>query len=104
MMTNSASRIWQSFFLSLLQYFLLCSSYFQGKPIGAVSAFTTGNYPRQPVTVYLFVISINFSFMLEFKPDVIKDISSAKMSHSFAAVEIYIYDSHCNSITFCAKA
>ena len=25
--------------------------YFQGKPMGAVSALTTGNYPRQPAAV-----------------------------------------------------
>ena len=47
-----------------------------------------GNYPCQPVAVYLFVITVNFSFMLEFKPGIIKDISSAIMSHLFAAVEI----------------
>ena len=73
-----------------LQYFLLCRSCFQGKPMGAVSAFTTRNYPRQPVAVYLFVIFVNLFFMFEFKFDVIEDISSAKMSHSFAAVEILI--------------
>ena len=37
--------------------------------MGALSAFTTGNYHRQPVAVYLFV-------------------SSGKMSQSFAAVEV----------------
>ena len=41
-----------------------------------VSAFTTGNYPRQPVVVYLFVKSVNLSFMLLFKSVVIKDVSS----------------------------
>ena len=56
--------------------------------MGAVSAFTTGNYPRQPVVVYLFVKSVNLSFMLEFKFDVIKDVSSSKMSYSFAAVKV----------------
>ena len=48
--------------------------------MGAVSAFTTGNYSRQPAAVYLFVKSANLSFMLEFKSDVIKDVSSAKVS------------------------
>ena len=56
--------------------------------MGAVSAFTTGNYPRQPVVLYMFVKSVNFSFILEFKSDVIKGVSSAKMSHSFPAVEV----------------
>ena len=56
--------------------------------MGAVGALTMGNYPRQPVTVYLFVKSVNLSFRLEFKSDVINDISSAKMSHSFAVVEV----------------
>ena len=41
-----------------------------------VSTFTTGNYPRQPVVVYLFVKFVNLSFMLLFKSDVIKDVSS----------------------------
>ena len=41
-----------------------------------VSAFTTGNYPRRPGVVYLFVKSVNLSFMLLFKSDVIKDVSS----------------------------
>ena len=54
----------------------------------AVSAFTTGNYPRQPVVVYLFVKSVIFSLMLKFKSDIIKDVSSTKMSHSFAAVQV----------------
>ena len=56
--------------------------------MGAVSVFTTGNYHGQPFAVYLFVKSVNLFFMLEFKFDVIKDVSSAKMSHSFAAVEV----------------
>ena len=56
--------------------------------MGAMSTFTTKNYPRQPVALYLFMESVNFSFKLEFKSDIIKDVSSAKMSHSFAAVEV----------------
>ena len=56
--------------------------------MGAVSTFWMGNYPCQPVFAYLFVKSVNLSFMLEFKSDVIKDVSSAKMSHSFAAVKV----------------
>ena len=53
-----------------------------------VSAFTTGNYPCQPVAVYLSIKLLNLSFMLEFKSDVIKDFVSGKMLHTFAAVEI----------------
>ena len=58
--------------------------------MGAMSTFTTKNYPRQRVALYLFMESVNFSFKLEFKSDIIKDVSSAKMSHSFAAVEVLI--------------
>ena len=36
----------------------------------------------------MFVKSVNLSFILEFKSDIIKGVSSAKMSHSFAAVEV----------------
>ena len=53
-----------------------------------VSAFTTGNYTCQPLVVYLFVKSVTLSFILEFKSDIIKDVSSSKMSHSFAAVKV----------------
>ena len=56
--------------------------------MSTVSAFMTGNYPRQPALVHLLVKSINLSFMVEFKSDVSKDISSAKMSHSFTAANI----------------
>ena len=51
--------------------------------------FTTGNYPRQPVVAYLFVKSLNFSFMLEFNSDVMKD-AARLMSHSFATVKVLI--------------
>ena len=33
----------------------------------AVSAFTTGNYPCQPVVVYLFEKSVNLLFTLDLK-------------------------------------
>ena len=56
--------------------------------MGTVSTFMIGNYPGLPVFAYLFVKSINLSFMLEFKSDVIKNVISAKMSHSFAAVKV----------------
>ena len=54
----------------------------------AVSVFTTGNYPLQPVTVYLFVKSANLPFMLQFISDIIKHVSSTKMSHLFAAFKV----------------
>ena len=62
-----------------LHYFVLCSPYFQEKSMGAVSAFITRNYPYEPAAAYLCVRSVNLSFMLEFKSDVIKDVSSAKI-------------------------
>ena len=103
-MNNSASWIWCNFFLFyVLQYFLyflLCSSYFQGKPMGAMSTFTMGNYPHQPVSVYLFVKSVNLSFMLEFKSAVIKEVSSAKMSHSFVAAKVLMKRTFCTFSPF----
>ena len=44
-------------------------------------------YPRQPVVVYLVAKSLHLSFTLEFKSDVIKDVSSTNMSHLYATVE-----------------
>ena len=41
-----------------------------------------------PTCCYRFEKSVNLSFMLEFKSDVIKDVSSAKMFPSFAAVKV----------------
>ena len=46
--------------------------------------------PHQPVVPSLFLKYVNLSFQMEFKSDVIKDISSAKMPGSFAAVEVLI--------------
>ena len=56
--------------------------------MGIVSAFTTESYPRHSVVFYLFVKSISLSFMPEFKAIVIKYVSSARMSHSFATVKV----------------
>ena len=56
--------------------------------MAAVSAFMAGNYPHQPVAVYLFVKSVNLSFMLKSKSDVIKKVSYAKISHLFTVVEV----------------
>ena len=55
-MTNSASSVCYSFLIDTLFYICLAviSSYFQGKPMGPVSAFTTENYRRQPLLLFLF--------------------------------------------------
>ena len=53
-----------------------------------VSAFTTSKYSRQAAVVCLFLKSVNLLFMLKFKSDVIKDASSANMSHSLAVVKV----------------
>ena len=58
--------------------------------MGDVSAFTTDNYPPKSVAVYLFVKTVNLFFILEFKSDVIKDVSSAKLSHSLVAAKVLI--------------
>ena len=41
-----------------------------------VSAFTTGNYPRQPAVVSLFVSCVGLSVLKDVKSDVNKDVSS----------------------------
>ena len=58
--------------------------------MGAVSAFTTGNYTRQPAAATLFLNSVALSFLMEVKSDVIKDTNSAKTSESFVTVEVLI--------------
>lgn len=47
--------------------------------MGGLSAFTTGNYLRQPDVTSLFVKLINVSFMVEFKSGLIKDVSSTEI-------------------------
>ena len=37
------------------EFWLCC---FQDKPMGAVSAFTTGNYPRQPVASLMILLFV----------------------------------------------
>ena len=56
--------------------------------MGPVSPFMTGNYLHQSVAVYLFANSVNLSFMLVSKSDVIKDVSSAKLSYSLVAAKV----------------
>ena len=46
----------------------------------AVSAFTTGNYPRQPAAASLFLNSVDLSFLMEVKSDVYKGINFTKIS------------------------
>ena len=59
MMTNSGSWICYSFFLTFLHYSALCSSYFEGEQMNAVSAFTTVNYPHHCLAVcYTFYVGI----------------------------------------------
>ena len=58
--------------------------------MGTVSAFTTGNYPCQPAAASLFLNSVDLSFLMEVKSDLIKDISFAKLSESFATFEALI--------------
>ena len=70
MMTNSGSWICYSFFLTFLHYSALCSSYFEGEQMDAVSAFTgeqmdavsaftTVNYPHHCLAVcHTFYVGI----------------------------------------------
>ena len=55
--------------------------------MGALWALLRRETTLAHIVVYLFVKFLNLSFILEFKSDIIKGVSSAKMSHSFAAVE-----------------
>ena len=71
-------------FYNIFYLFLLISR----KTKGCWEHFYNEDYPHQTVAVYLFVKSVNLHFMFEFQSDVIKDVSSAKMSHSFAAVKV----------------
>ena len=57
----------------------------------AVSAFKAGNYPCQPAAAPLFLNSVDLSFLMEIKSDVMKDISSTKMYETFTTVYNIIY-------------
>ena len=63
-MTNSASSICNSFFGCIGLYFFAVYSCFQEKPTGAVSTFTMGNYPQQPVTASFFNF-VDLAFLME---------------------------------------
>ena len=55
--------------------------------MGAENVFTTGNYPFSPVAAFLFLNSLDLSFLMEVKYDAIKDVSFGKKSELFAAIE-----------------
>ena len=65
--------------------------------MGAVSTFTTGNYPRQPATASLCLNSVDLSFLMEVKPDVIKDINFAKISESYLNIFVSTFGSEMQS-------
>ena len=58
--------------------------------MGAGSSFTTGNYPRQPAGASSFVNYVEFSISMGVKSELNKDVSSTKMSESFATVKVLI--------------
>ena len=51
--------------------------------MGAASAFTTGNYPRQPVAASAFLNSLNVCFLIMLKSDVMKDVRYATSFNLF---------------------
>ena len=60
--------------------FTVRSSYFQGKPMGAVNTSTTGSYTRQPAAVSLFVNSVDFPILMDAKTDQHEKIKSQPIS------------------------
>ena len=58
--------------------------------MGAVSASVKGNYHHQLAAPLLSLNSVELSFLMEVKSDVIKDFGFAKMSELFAIVEVLI--------------
>ena len=91
-MTICASSIINCFFVRCITLNLFCSlfSCFQGKPMGAVSVFMTGNCFRQSAAASLFFNLVDLSFLMKVKSDVMKNISFDKMSESFATVEVLV--------------
>ena len=91
MVTNSAKWICKSLFLC---FFIFCFKwlgtfffFLLRKANGYCEHFYDGKL-SWPAAVSLFVESVNLSFMIESKPDVIKDVSFTKTSDSFATVEV----------------
>ena len=66
---------------------IMCNLYVYNNISNGCCEHPTYYYSRQPVAVYLLAKSVDLSFTLEFKSDVIKDVSSANMSHLYATVE-----------------
>ena len=58
--------------------------------MGAVRAFSAGNYTRQPGSASWFVNSVDLPVLMDADPDINKDISSGKMLESIATVEVLI--------------
>ena len=58
--------------------------------MGAVRAFSAGNYTRQPVSASLFVNSVDLFVLMDADSEVNKDISSKKMLGSIATLEVQI--------------
>ena len=58
--------------------------------MGAVRAFSAGNYTRQPGSASWFVNSVDLPVLMDADPDINKDISSGKMLESIATVEVQI--------------
>ena len=55
-------------------------------------AFTTVNYPRQPAGATFVFEVCRLVFFMEVKSDFIKDIDFARMSESFATVEVLLIE------------
>ena len=56
--------------------------------MGAVRAFSAGNYTRQPGSASLFVNSVDLPVLMDADSEVNKGISSGKMLESIATVEV----------------
>ena len=69
---------------------MYCILFFQRKPIDTLNSFTTGNYLHQLNATFLFANCVDLCLLMEDKSAVIKDVSSAKFSESFAALGVLI--------------
>ena len=58
--------------------------------MGAVRAFSAGNYTHRPGSESLSVNSVDLPVLMDADSDVNKDISSGKMLESIATVEVLI--------------
>ena len=93
-MTNSLNLLVKfdslivSFFFNFFTILSTLFFLFPGKANGCCERFYNRELPSPTCCCSSVVISVNLSFTLEFKTDLIKGVSSAKISHSVAAVEI----------------